>query len=214
MSVGLCVFLLIFIHWQDEKSYEQWNPDRENIYLVENFNASFGTMPVSSYPEIFESKEMFSEIEDATIFNDWGKKKISFGNNSAYVSAGATVSSFFNFFPFEKVAGSFKNALSDVNKVALSEETAKLLFADDYLNSIGKTVKLEVDDKSYIVTAVYKKPLGKTVIKPDFVFMNPFMENSKTQWTSYSYYGFFKIKPGSDIKVLEEKISKKNAVRR
>lgn len=209
LSVGLCVFLLIFIHWQDEKTYEQWNPDKDNIYLVENFNSSFGTMPVSSYPEIFESKEMFSEIEDATIFNDWGRKKVSFGNNSAYVSAGATVNSFFNFFPFEKVAGNFKDALSDVSKVALSEETAKLLFEDDYLNSIGKAVKIEVDDKNYIVTAIYKIPVANTVFKPDFVFMNPYMEGSKTQWTSYSYNGFFKIKPGSDIKALEDKIARK-----
>ena len=36
LSVGLCVFLLIYIHWQDEKSYEQWLPDKENIYFVEN----------------------------------------------------------------------------------------------------------------------------------------------------------------------------------
>lgn len=209
LSVGLCVFLLIFIHWQDEKTYEQWNPNKDNIYLVENFNSSFGTMPVSSYPEIFESKEMFSEIEDATIFNDWGRKKVSFGNKSAYVSAGATVNSFFNFFPFEKVAGNFKDALSDVSKVALSEETAKLLFEDDYLNSIGKAVKIEVDDKNYIVTAIYKIPVANTVFKPDFVFMNPYMEGSKTQWTSYSYNGFFKIKPGSDIKALEDKIARK-----
>jgi len=209
LSVGLCVFLLIFIHWQDEKTYEQWNPNKDNIYLVENFNSSFGTMPVSSYPEIFESKEMFSEIEDATIFNDWGRKKVSFGNNSAYVSAGATVNSFFNFFPFEKVAGNFKDALSDVSKVALSEETAKLLFEDDYLNSIGKAVKIEVDDKNYIVTAIYKIPVANTVFKPDFVIMNPYMEGNKTQWTNYSYNGFFKIKPGSDIKALEDKIARK-----
>lgn len=209
LSVGLCVFLLIFIHWQDEKSYEQWIPNKENIYLVENKNPSFGIMPVSSYPEIFTSKELFSEIEAATIFNDWGKKKLSFGSNSAYVSAGATVDSFFDFFPFEKVAGDFKNALSDVSKVVLSEETAKLLFGDEYLTSIGKSIKNEVDNKNYVVTAIYKKPKDNTVFKPDFLFMNPFLDGSKTQWTSYSYYGFFKLKPGSDFKALENKISKK-----
>ena len=209
LSVGLCVFLLIFIHWQDEKSYEQWIPNKENIYLVENSNPSFGIMPVSSYPEIFTSKELFSEIESATIFNDWGKKKLTFGSNSAYVSAGATVDSFFDFFPFEKVAGSFKNALSDVSKVALSEETAKLLFGDEYMNAIGKSVKNEADNKNYIVTAIYKKSKENTVFKPDFLFMNPYLEDSKTQWTSYSYYGFFKLKSGSDVKALENKISKK-----
>lgn len=209
LSVGLCVFLLIFIQWQDEKSYEEWIPNKENIYLVENSNPSFGIMSVSSYPEIFTSKELFSEIEAATIFNDWGKKKLTFGSNSAYVSAGATVDSFFDFFPFEKVAGNFKNALSDDSKVALSDETAKLLFGDEYLNAIGKSVKNEIDNKNYVVTAIYKNPKENTVFKPDFLFMNPYLDGSKTQWTSYSYFGFFKLKPGSDIKALEDKISKK-----
>lgn len=209
LSVGLCVFLLIFIHWQDEKAYEQWIPNKENIYFVENSNSSFGMMSVSSYPEIFTSKELFSEIEDATIYNDWGKKKLSFGGNSAYVSGGATVNSFFKFFPFEKVTGNFENALSDESKVVLSEETARLLFGDDYLNSVGKTVKNEVDDKNYTVTAIYKKQKENTVFKPDFLFLTPSLENSKNQWTNYSFCGFLKLKPGSDVKALENKITKK-----
>ena len=36
LSLGLCIFLLVFINWQDEKAYEQWIPNNENIYLVEN----------------------------------------------------------------------------------------------------------------------------------------------------------------------------------
>jgi putative ABC transport system permease protein len=39
LSLGLCIFLMVFIHWQDEKSYEQWIPNKENIYLVENSNS-------------------------------------------------------------------------------------------------------------------------------------------------------------------------------
>lgn len=208
LSVGLCVFLLIFIHWQDEKSYEQWIPNKENIYFVENGNSSFGIMSSSSYPEIFVSKEKFSEIEDATILNDWGKQKLSFGNNSAYVSGTASVDSFFKFIAFDKVAGNFQNALSDNGKIALSLETARLLFGDDYLNAIGKTLKNDSNEKNYIVTAIYKLPESNTVFKPGFIYRNPYLEQSKDQWTNYSYNGFFKLKPGTDIKALENKLSK------
>ncbi len=208
LSVGLCVFLLIFIHWQDEKSYEDWIPNKDNIYFVENGNAAFGIMSSSSYPEIFVSKEKFSEIEDATILNDWGKQKLSFGGNSAYVSAMASVDSFFRFFPFEKVAGNFQNAISDNGKIALSLETARLLFGDDYLNAIGKSVKNDSNEKNYVVTAIYKFPQGNTIFRPDFIYKNPYLDQSKDQWTSYSYNGFFKVKPGTDIKALEHKLSK------
>ena len=208
LSVGLCVFLLIFIHWQDEKSYEQWVPNKENIYLVENKNASFGIMSSSSYPEIFVSKEKFGEIEDGMIYNDWGKQRLSVGGNSAYVSGSASVDSFFKFFPFEKLAGNFQNALSDNGKIALSDKTARLLFGDDYLSAVGKSVKSDANDNEYVVTAIYRLPEANTVFRPDFLYKNPYIDQSKDQWTSFSYNGFLRLKTGTDVKALEDKLSK------
>lgn len=213
LSVGLCVFLLIFIHWQDEKSYEQNNQNKDNIYLVENKNGDFGTMVVSSFPELNVSKEKFAEIEDYTIANIWGgyKVRLMAGDKSAFVTSLRASDSVFDFFPFEKVAGSFKNAISDKSKIALSEETAKTLFGDEYINCVGKTVMLdEPNAKPLVVTAVYKNPEANSVFKPGFIMRNQGLEgngNSNTQWTNYSYVGYFKLKPGTDVKNLEKKLS-------
>ena len=35
-----------------------------------------------------------------------------------------------------------------------------------------------------------------------------FVNESKESWTNYSYYGFFKVKPNTDLEKLEEKLSK------
>ena len=212
LSVGLCVFLLIFIHWQDEKSYEQHNPNKDNIYLVENKNGDFGTMVVSSFPELSVSKEKFSEIEDYTIANIWSGMKVRLvsGGNSAFVTSCRASDSVFDFFPFQKLAGSFKNAISDKSKVALSEETAKILFGDEYINCIGKPVSVDGADDKLIVTAVYKNPEANSVFKPGFIMRNQGLEgngNSNTQWTNYSYVGYFKLRPGTDVKNLEKKLS-------
>ncbi|KQT22562.1 antibiotic ABC transporter permease [Chryseobacterium sp. Leaf405] len=210
LSVGLCVFLLIFIHWQDEKSYENWIPNNENIYLVETGNPSFGTMIVSSYPELAVSKEKFPEIEDYTIANSWEdyKVKLSSGNNSVFTSNARVSDSFFDFFPFKKVAGSYKNAISENNKIALSEETAKGLFGDEYKDCIGKLIKMDdSDDKSYVITAVYQIPEVNSVYKPGFVMRHPSSEESKKSWTNYSYVGYFILKPGTNVQDLEKKMS-------
>ncbi len=210
LSVGLCVFLLIFIHWQDERSYEQWNPNKENIYLVENENSSFGTMVVSSYPALEVSKEKFNEIEDFAIANSWNGYKIRLiaGNKSVYTTNARATESYFDFFPLEKIAGNLKNAISDENKMAISEETAKALFGDDYKNCIGRTLKLDdSEEKSYIVTAVYKIPNENTVFRPGFIMRHPDIGASDLSWTNYSYVGYFKVKPGTDIKNLEKKLS-------
>ena len=75
LSLGLCIFLMVFIHWQDEKSYEQWIPNKENIYLVENSNSVFGNMVVSSFPALAVSKEKFKEIDTDYRNNPMGRIK-------------------------------------------------------------------------------------------------------------------------------------------
>ena len=210
LSVGLCIFLLVFLNWNDEKSYEKWNPNRDDIYLIEYKNSGFGYMTSSNYPILYVSKERFKEIEDYTIGDTWYwyKQKLNVGNKSYYTETGIATNSFFDFFPFEKVAGSYKNALKNDSQIALSEEAAKALFGKDYKNCIGKTVVMDNNDKIYIVTAVYRLPKDNTVFKPGFIIRPMNLEQNEGKWTNYSYIAYFKIKPGTDIKNLESKLSK------
>ncbi|KFC21748.1 ABC transporter permease [Chryseobacterium sp. FH1] len=209
LSVGLCVFLLIFIHWQDEKSYEEWIPNKENIYLVENHLSSFGNMSQSSYPELYVSKEKFPEIEDYTIANIWAwyRTRLIAGDNSSYSTVGQVSSQFFKFFPFETIAGNPNTALLDKSQIALSEKTAKQLFDDDYKNSIGKTVKKDENGNVYTVSLIYKLPEQNSVFKADYLVLEN-QPKDDNQWLSYSFFGLFKVKPGTDIQKLEEKLTK------
>lgn len=209
LSVGLCVFLLIFIHWQDEKAYEQWVPNRENIYLVENHVSNFGDMSQSSYPELYVSKEKFSEIEDYTIANIWGwyRTRLIAGDNSSYSTTGQVSSQFFKFFPFETVSGNINNALADKSQIALSEETAKQLFGDDYKTSIGKTVKIDQNGNVHTVSLIYKLPEANSVFKADYLILENHPKDDD-QWMSYSFFGLLKLKTGTDVKKLEEKLTR------
>ena len=210
LSLGLCIFLLVFINWQDEKAYEQWIPNKENIYLVENEVGTFGTMVVSSYPELEVSKERFPEIEDFTTANAWKDYSVRLfaGDKSVYTSPARVSPSFFDFFPMEKLAGSYKDGLNDATKMAISEETAKALFGKDYLNCIGKTVKLDSNDNaSFVITSVYKLPETNTVFKPGFVMRHAELGDYEKNWTNYSFVGYFKLKPRTNVEELEKKLS-------
>ncbi|KAA0128602.1 FtsX-like permease family protein [Chryseobacterium sp. SN22] len=210
LSVGLCVFLLVFIHWQDEKSYEQHNKNKDLIFLVENETGDFGKMVVSGYPALAVSKEKFPEIEDFAIANFWDiyKVKLNAGKRSAYVASCRASQSYFDFFPLEKIAGTFRNAISDSQKMAISEQTAKTLFGDEYKECIGRTVKIDDSEgKNYIITAVYRVPSENSIFKPDFIMKHPDIGKKDLSWTNYSYVGYFKIKPGTDIENLEKKLS-------
>ena len=209
LSFGLAIFLLVFINWLDEKSYEKWVPNKENIFMLEYKNSAFGYMTSSSYPMLEVSKERFKEIEDFAIGNIWygNKQRLNYGNISCYVDAGSATSSYFEFFPYEKIAGNYKDALQNDNQIALSEETAKLLFGKNYKNCIGKTVVQDNNGKSYLISAVYKLPTSNTVFKPGYLTHPEGIKDNKDQWLNFSYIGFFKLKPNTDVVALQDKLS-------
>jgi putative ABC transport system permease protein len=211
LSVGLCVFLLIFIHWQDEKSYEEWIPDKENIYMVEFQVDKSAYNPVVNYPFLIHSKIKFPEIENYSIVNNWMdyKEKLVAEGRSTFTNPILVTEDFFKVFQYEKLAGSYKNIFVDDSSMAISEDVAKQLFGEDYLKSIGKTIMLDNNNEKFIVQAVYRLPKAedKTVFRPGYLIRQPFLEGNKEQWTNYSYIGFFKLKPGTDVRNLEKKLS-------
>ena len=77
---------------------------------------------VSSFPALAVSKEKFKEIEDFAIANSWGayKTRLMAGEKSVYTTSCRASETYFDFFPMEKLAGSFKNAISDNGKIAIS----------------------------------------------------------------------------------------------
>jgi hypothetical protein len=70
-----------------------------------------------------------------------------------------------NFFRTKKLQAITKNALQNDNQIALSEETAKLLLAK-IIKIALQTLVQDNNNKSYIITAVYKLPNANTVFKP------------------------------------------------
>jgi putative ABC transport system permease protein len=38
LTIGLTGFMLILMHWNDEESFEKWNPKKDNIYYFQTYN--------------------------------------------------------------------------------------------------------------------------------------------------------------------------------
>lgn len=212
LSLGLCIFLLVFINWQDEKSYEEWVPNKENVYMVEFEVDKNAYNSVVNYPFLIQSKIQFPEIENYSVINNWtdSKEKLVVEGRSTYTQPIFATEDFFKVLQYEKVAGSYENIFIDDNSIALSEDVAKQLFGDSYLSSIGKTIISDGNGNKYVLQAIYKLPPSelKSVFRPGYVIRQPYIDQNKEYWTNYSYMAFFRLKPGTDVQALEKKLSK------
>ncbi|KIA88672.1 ABC transporter permease [Kaistella jeonii] len=208
LTIGLTGFMLILMHWNDEESYEKWNPKKDQIYAFQSYFKPDNTYGNNiSIPVVRRAKEVVPEVEDYVLFNGSGiGLKMTTKNKTVYQKEGMTATeSFFNFFPFKLVAGSYKNALKGEGVIVLSTTAAKNLFGKT--NVAGESVKF--NNKNYVVTAVYELPNENSQIKPDFI-INPVeqIKNDEKNWGNFNYGCFFMLKKGTDPIVIQQKLMK------
>ncbi|NML71704.1 FtsX-like permease family protein [Chryseobacterium sp. RP-3-3] len=208
LTVGLTGFMLILLHWNDEESFEKWNPEKDHIYYFQTYHKkenSYGNN--ISIPMAKRAKEVIPGVQDYVLFNGSGIGiKMTTKYKTVYQREGMTSSeSFFNFFPFKLVSGTYKNALKGEGVIALSTIAAKNLFGTT--NAAGESVKF--DGKNYVVTAVYELPKENSQIKPEFI-INPVeqMKNDEKNWGNFNYGSFFMLKKGTDPAIVQQKFRK------
>ncbi|MCT3944716.1 ABC transporter permease [Elizabethkingia anophelis] len=208
LTIGLTGFMLILMHWQDEKSYEAWNPGKENIYFLENgMGKNFGIWSSSTQAEVRYGKEKVSGIEDYLLINPFqNMERVSFGSKTSNPVKYTTSDNFFRFFPFKKLEGSYKDIFKNTHVAAISAETAQQLFGNNYKDAIGKTIVS--DQNKYVVSAVYELPKENSVIKPGLLVRDGFLNGNEENWGDYNYAGFFMVKPNADITKVNADLNK------
>jgi len=208
LTIGLTGFMLILMHWNDEESFERWNPKKDQIYYFQTYNKkenSYGNN--ISIPMAKRAKEVIPGVEDYVLFKSSGMGfKITTKNRTFYQEGGMNVSdNFFEFFPFKLVDGSYKNALKGGGDIALSTTAAKNLFGKT--NVAGESLKF--NNKNFIVTAVYELPKENSQINPEFLLkpVEP-MKSDENQWGNFSYGCFFMLKKDVNLDQIRQKFIK------
>lgn len=205
LTVGLTGFMLILMHWNDEESFEKWNPQKDKIFYFQSYHKTENSYGNNiSVPMARRAKEVIPGVEDYVLFNGSGIGiKMTTKYTTVYQQDGMTATeSFFKFFPFKLVSGTYKDALKGEGVIALSVAAAKNLFGKT--NAAGESVKF--DGKNYVVTAVYELPKENSQIKPEFI-INPVkqIKDDEKNWGNFNYGCFFMLKPGTDMAVLQKK---------
>ena len=204
LSIGISGLIFAILYWNDEHSYDEWNPESENIFQVINYvgdNMYWATNISPLEPFI---KEM-PEVKSHCYLNTWYlKESLEYNGKKEKIEKIIDAqSNFFSFFPYEFVHGNATVALQDNKSIALSEETAKLFFGNK--NPIGKQITYK--ENLLTVKAVYRF-LGKSSFAPMAVIslIGDKLKQDADHWGNFSFGLFLNLENPADASKVKKKI--------
>ncbi|MDQ6528289.1 FtsX-like permease family protein [Flavobacterium sp. LHD-85] len=203
LSIGIAGVIFAILYWNNEHSYDQWNPEKENTYMVLNRLSNGDTWGSNSIPFGETCKASIPEIENICFFHTWYDEDIIKYQDQKLLTKDILSSdeNFFDFFPFEIIKGAKSNILKEKNSVAISEEQALLVFKNE--DPIGKSISY--GNKNYTIKSVYRitKPSS---IEPSYVFSGVKREGDLDQWGNFNYGLLIKIKKDATVSTVLKKM--------
>jgi len=144
LAISMSICLLIISIIMDLKSYDQFHPDKENIYRVisdqywdGNFFSSAAVAPLALSGVL----DNYSEVDDFSLIRRNLNLDIRVEDKVVAMRGLFADKNFFEFFGFTLIEGDIKSCLSHPNGFVISEKLKFELFNDQ--NALGQLVSLE-----------------------------------------------------------------------
>lgn len=220
LTVGIACWLLILQYVSYEKEYDRFSKaDRiARLTLATYQQGKLDWQSAAVYPAFGPAmKRDFPEVEnycrlaatELLLSNDEHNIR---GNESKGYYADP---SFLSVFDIRIRQGNPQTALNGLDKILLSEDMAKKYFGNE--NPLGKTLvhRAPFVTKIFEVSGVFTPPVHSHLVINYLVsyptigsFRRQFGDLSRpeeTSWGWYQFYTYLLVKPGTDLKKLEEK---------
>jgi putative ABC transport system permease protein len=209
LTIGLTSFLFISLYVINEKTYDRFHKNYENIYRTKVVGRMAGSelnQAVTAAPMAQAMLKDYPEVLRATRVRQMGDWLIRFGdkkfNEEGVLFADST---FFDVFDFKLLKGDPQTALVRPRSMVLTEEYTKKYFGDQ--DPMGQRMSVESDTVLYTVTGVVRNVPDNSHIKFDMLAsMSTYPGQANNQfWVSHSFYTYIVAKEGTDKDNLQKK---------
>jgi putative ABC transport system permease protein len=209
LTIGLTSFLFISLYVINEKTYDRFHKNYENIYRIKVVGRMAGSelnQAVTAAPMAQAMLKDYPEVLRATRVRQMGDWLIRFGdkkfNEEGVLFADST---FFDVFDFKLLKGDPQTALVRPRSMVLTEEYTKKYFGDQ--DPMGQRMSVESDTVLYTVTGVVRNVPDNSHIKFDMLAsMSTYPGQANNQfWVSHSFYTYIVAKEGTDKDNLQKK---------
>jgi putative ABC transport system permease protein len=202
LSLGLAGLIIVLLYFNDEKSYNVWNPFKDDIYNVNHVMPDGEVWATSTSVEGPAFVEEIPEVKDFYLSQSWYNALLVNVNGKSHYTNDILegYDNFFSFFPFPITEGNADELLKSKTHMALSTKLALKYFGQE--SAIGKT--LQIKDQTFTIVAVYQI-VGRSYFEPAMVIQ--YQDELRKEWGSYYSNLFCKLKKGADPKVVESKMN-------
>ncbi len=206
LSIGIAGLIFAILYWNDEQSYNAWNPNKDKVFqsisqVAPDMYWASNVAPLKKY---FEKD--FPELEAFCYLENWYYTEIiQYKNKKEIVKITDSQNNFFEFFPFPFIKGSAKTALKDNASMAISKKTADLLFGNE--DPMGKEVRYS--GKTFVIRGVYEIP-GKSSLMPEAVtnLIEPKLQENIDHWGNFNHGLMLKFKNPDDVAKVTARMEK------
>jgi putative ABC transport system permease protein len=194
LAVSMSVCLLIILFVLDQRSFDQFHEQKDDIYrVVMNYTPSsetsgtwYATSPADLAPIL---EQNYSGIEKAVPI------RASFGGETKYtdetilhIEGLFTDPGFFEIFDFELIEGNKETALLNPGSLILKKSTAEKFFGDE--EPLGKTLTV-LGDRDYTVTGILKDDARSHLEFEALASLSSVQpDNSNPTWTNHISYSY------------------------
>ena len=215
LAIGMAACIMILLYIRYEQSYDEWLPDVENTYQLQAWypNPENGGQPAFLQMSAFVSKEAikkdFPQIANAVYVQDNEPVFVKDGQASSTENWLFADDDFLKVVNLPLVAGT---TLTAPQTAVLTQEEAIKRFGTDQV--IGRTLTLisRGERRDFKINGVLKDlPKNssmkiKAVLRLDFVAYNATGPQFLTCWGCQSGWVYAKMRPGTDVKQLEQQM--------
>jgi putative ABC transport system permease protein len=214
LSVGIAASLLILIWIRNELSVDAFHKKGNRAYRVVEIQNAKGRnpthVPYTPVPLAPALKMDFPAVEDAVRVSQLGEVVVSRDNLHITAERGFAVEDgFFDIMTFSLKGADGRKVLKQPFQAILSRDLATRLFGAE--NPIGR--RIDIQGRDLTVAAVMQPDGHRNHLEPDLLISYPTLkagrfvpEGSVPQWANNSLFTYVLLKPGSNVRTLEEQL--------
>lgn len=219
LSIGLAFCMLIALYIQDERKFDQFHANKNQIYRMEA--KSYDTWqqkqgdPYNKWAWLQAGlgpvlKDELPEVERATRFSDGTRAIFRYGEKVFTERLTYVDKDFFTMFSFQLLKGNADKIFTDKAEIVLTPAIAQKYFGEE--DPIGKTIELDNNGvKSFTVTGVIEPAPAQSSLSYDMLLPQENRNNYQHQmenWGSYGTPTFVQLRADADLVVFKSNLEK------